>query len=86
MTLINLLAETTPQDTNELLAETDSQPDFISLPSSGSLFAIGLATATLLLAGFLLFLYRGLSGGPETEPIDTEEGSFLSDEPESETS
>ena len=168
MTLIDLLAETTPQDTNELLAETDSQPDFISLPSSGSLFAIGLATvaiivalrrviqlnaqaremenrgvdsmerdavirneavsiavviaaslalasvmvvigaavgraetvsglvpwtvatvgitATLLLAGFLLFLYRGLSGGPQTEPIDTEEDSVLTDEPEPEPS
>ncbi len=46
---------------------------------------VGIA-ATLLLAGFLLFLYRGLSGGPEAEPIDTEEDSFLTDEPESEPS
>ena len=46
---------------------------------------VGIA-ATLLLAGFLLFLYRGLSGGPETAAIDTEEDSFLTDELESETS
>ncbi len=50
MTLIDLLAETTPQDTNELLAETDAQPDYISLPSSGSLFAIGLATVAIIVA------------------------------------
>ncbi len=50
MTLIDLLAETTPPDTNELLAATDSQPDLISLPSSGSLFAIGLATMASIVA------------------------------------
>ncbi len=48
--LIDLLAETTPRDTNELLAATDSQPDFISLPSSGSLFAIGLAAVAIIVA------------------------------------
>ena len=44
---------------------------------------VGVA-ATLLLAGFLLFLYRGLSGGPETASIDTEENLFPIDEPEEE--
>ena len=50
MMLIDLLADTTPQDTRDLLAESDSQPDFISLPSSGSLFAIGLATVAIFIA------------------------------------
>ena len=50
MMLIDLLAETTPQDTNDLFAEADSQPDFINLPSSGSLFAIGLATVAIIVA------------------------------------
>ena len=44
---------------------------------------VGVA-ATLLLAGFLLFLYRGLSGGPEIQTIDTEEDSLPTEEPESE--
>lgn len=48
--LIDLLAETTPQNTRDLLAETDSPGDFISLPSSGPLFAIGLATVAIIVA------------------------------------
>ncbi len=36
-------------------------------------------TATLLLAGFLLLLYRGLSGGANLTPVDTEE-EFINDE------
>ncbi len=43
-------------------------------------------SATVLLAGFLLFLYRGLSGGPEAENIDAQEDSSLADEAESEPS
>ncbi len=50
MMLIDLLAETTPQDANELLAATDSQSDVIRLPSSGSLFAIGLAAVAIIVA------------------------------------
>ncbi len=50
MMLIDLLAATTPQDARDLLAEADSDADVISLPSSGSLFAIGLATVAIIVA------------------------------------
>ena len=50
MMLIDLLADTTPQDARDLLAEADSDADVISLPSSGSLFAIGLATVAIIVA------------------------------------
>ena len=43
-------------------------------------------SATLLLAGFLLFLYRGLSGGPDAENIDIQEDPLLTEEPEPESS
>ncbi|MYD36629.1 MAG: hypothetical protein F4X20_06465 [Dehalococcoidia bacterium] len=50
MMLIDLLADTTPQDARDLLAEADSDADVISLPSSGSLFAVGLATMAIIIA------------------------------------
>ena len=41
MLLINLLAETASQGSDDLLAEIESDNVFISLPSSASLFALG---------------------------------------------
>ena len=41
MLLIDLLADTASQGSGDLLAETESDNVFISLPSSASLFALG---------------------------------------------
>ena len=41
--------------------------------------------ATLLLAGFLLFLYRGLSGGASSTPADTDDGLLDEDESDPES-
>ena len=50
MLLINLLADTASQGSGDLLAETESDEVFISLPSSASLFALGLAAVALIVA------------------------------------
>ena len=50
MLLIDLLADTASQGSGDLLAETESDEVFISLPSSASLFALGLAAVALIVA------------------------------------
>ena len=50
MLLIDLLADTTSQGSDDLLAETESDNVFISLPSSASLFALGVAAVALVVA------------------------------------
>ena len=50
MLLIDLLADTASQGSGDLLAETESDNVFISLPSSASLFALGLAAVALIVA------------------------------------
>ena len=50
MLLIDLLADTTSQGSDDLLAEIESDEVFISLPSSASLFALGVAAVALIVA------------------------------------
>ena len=50
MLLIDLLADTASQGSGDLLAETESDEVFISLPSSASLFALGVAAVALIVA------------------------------------
>ena len=50
MLLIDLLADTASQGSDDLLAEIESDEVFINLPSSASLFALGVAAVALIVA------------------------------------
>ena len=63
MLLINLLADTASQGSGDLLAETESDNVFISLPSSASLFALGLAAVALIVALAVIASRRQIGNG-----------------------
>ncbi len=68
-----------------LIGAAVGRADTVSGLGPWTVVTVGIA-ATLLLAGFLLFLYRGLSGGPESSITDIEDDPFLTEEPGAEPS
>ena len=63
MLLIDLLADTASQGSGDLLAETESDEVFISLPSSASLFALGVAAVALIVALAVIASRRQIGKG-----------------------